>query len=357
MKYLYFLLTGDCNLRCRYCFQEQVPESGTTKEVIDALAVYCRENEIGRVELFGGEPLMDRDLFRYTVTQLENSCPDIRISMITNGTLVDSPTMAFLKEHEISILLSLDGTRETHNRMRGGFDDIVRWVTHFDNPSRIRVALQAAQVKGLYDNIRYVWDLGFAGGVFVNVIQNYGWYSEDDIAAFEPEYEKALLGMLRGEGVLDCANKLFDAINQSFQRNMNCGICSVGLAADWKGRLYPCQRAGELGEEFIIGDLWKGIDRAKENEIRSSILNSVSSSRSASDYLVAGHCPVSLYKHHHSFNGEWSEGFCRIIETKAKLVAKHYYQMRDYYVRKPWDPHYGQSSQPNGPLPVLVAGE
>ena len=30
-----------------------------------------------------------------------------------------------IKENHISIILSLDGDRETHNQMRGGFDDIL----------------------------------------------------------------------------------------------------------------------------------------------------------------------------------------------------------------------------------------
>jgi uncharacterized protein len=334
MTNIFFLITGNCNLRCKYCFQEKIPdpkqERKATKEVIDALAQYCSEQKIEHVELFGGEPLLYKDLFRYCVVKLKKTSSDIHVGLVTNGTLIDKKTLELIKKQNISILLSLDGNKETHDSMRGGFDKILRWVPEFNNKSRIGVALQAAQVNGLYKNIKYVWDLDFASGVYVNVIKNYGWYNESDIAVFEQEYEKAILGMLNGEGVLTCALSTFDIIDKNFQKSTVCGICALGLAADWEGNLYPCQRAGELGKEFSIGDLWNGIDLQKNERLRSEIYNKVSHSKSAEKYMVASYCPVSLYQKHHSFSGEWSEGFCRMIEIKAKLVAKYYYEIQKY---------------------------
>jgi uncharacterized protein len=335
MNFIYFLITGNCNLQCRYCFQDKKPDPGqerkATKEVIDALARYCRENQITNVELFGGEPLLYRDLFRYTVSRLKRISPDIQIGMITNGTLIDKEILDLIKEQNISVILSFDGDKETHDSMRGGFDNIMSWIPQFNNKSRIRVSLQAARVKGLYKNIRYIWDLDFADGVFVNVIQNYGWYDESDFAVFEQEYEKAILGMLNGEGVLICALSTFDVIDQSLRKIMYCGISARGLAADWEGTLYPCQRAGEMGKEFAIGDLWNGIDQQKAEKLRADIYNTFSHSPSANRYMVASYCPVSLYKEHHSFSGEWSEGCCRILDIKAKLVAKYYYEIKKYF--------------------------
>jgi len=335
MKGIYFILTENCNLRCKYCFQgiksDLRQERKTTKKVIDELVRYCKENHIKNVELFGGEPLLYKDLFTYSVTRLKETCPNIHIGIFTNGTLIDNKTLDFIKKHDISIILSLDGDRETHESMRGGFDDILSWITKFNNKSRVRVALQAAQVKGLYKNIKYVWDLDFACEVFVNIIQNYGWYDETDIAIFEKEYEKAILGMLNGEGILACALSTFDVINRNSHKITRCNICDIGLAADWDGTLYPCQRASELGKEFAIGDLWNGVDQQKEKKLRIEIYNAITNSQSANQYVVANYCPVSLYKKHHSFSEVLPDGFCRIIDIKAKLVAKYYYEMKEYF--------------------------
>lgn len=335
MNLIYFLLTHDCNLRCRYCFQEKRPAPGSvtkpTHEVIDAFVEYCSKNHIDDVQLFGGEPLLCRDTFRYTVSTLRKRIPGIRIGMVTNGTLMDKRTLAFVKKNDLYLLLSLDGDRETHNRMRGGFDRILRWAPSFGDKSRLSVALQAGKIPGLYRNIRYIWDQDFASGVYVNVINNYGWYTQQDVAAFEAEYEEAILGMLRGEGILTCALNTWEIIDRSYRKSNICGICALGLAADWEGTLYPCQRAVELGKEFSIGTIWSGIDPEKNLNLRTAIYDSVNNAPCADTYDVASFCPVSIYQKHHSFGGPWGDEFCRMIDLKAKLVAKYYYEIRDQY--------------------------
>ena len=351
MNHIFFLVTSNCNLQCKYCFQEKEPDlhqrKKTTKNVIDALVRYCKENQITNISLFGGEPLLYYDLFYYSVTQLKKIIPSIQIGLITNGTLIDKKILEFIQDNNITIALSLDGDKETHDMMRGGFDNIMSWIGNFKNPSMIYVTLQAAQVSGLYKNIKYIWNLNFAGGVYVNTILDYGWYDEADIAVFEEEYEKAILGMIGGEGVLSCALSMFDLIENYSHKITNCGICDYGLAADWEGTLYPCQRAGELGKEFAIGDLWNGIDKQKNKKIRYEISSKISNPQSVNKYMVARYCPVSLYLKHHSFNGEWPDGYCRIVDIKAKLVAKYYYEIKKYYQNyqkkisrnfsQPWD--------------------
>lgn len=334
MKSIYFLLTNDCNLRCKYCFQEKSPNSNTarktSKNIIDDFAEYCRKENITDVQLFGGEPLFYKDLFIYCVTTLKKINPDMQIGLVTNGTLMDEEMLELIKKNEISILLSFDGNRETHNGMRGGFDNILKWIPNFNKKSRISVALQAGRVEGLYKNIKYVWDLDFANGVYVNVINNYDWYNESDIKTFEKEYEEAINGMLNGEGILTCALSTFDIIDKSYQKTNTCGISALGLASDWNGNLYPCQRAVELGTEFCIGSIYSGIDSQKNESIRRDILNSINQSASSDKYMVGTFCPVSLYQKHKSFQGSWCDEFCRIIDIKAKLVAKYYYEIKEF---------------------------
>jgi hypothetical protein len=47
--------------------------------------------------------------------------------------------------------------------------------------------------------------------------------------------------------------------------------------------------------------------------------------------MVATPCPVSIYQKHNSFNGYWCEEFCQMIDIKAKLVAKYYYEIKEFY--------------------------
>jgi uncharacterized protein len=329
-----FLLTNNCNLRCKYCYQKENKSDNiynkTSENVIDAFAEYCKKEEIYDVKLFGGEPLFYKNLFIYCVLKLKQIVPNIHIHLVTNGTLVDMEILNIIKENDISIILSLDGDRETHNLMRGGFDDILKWIPYFSNKSQISVALQAGQVKRLYDNIKYVWDLDFASGVYVNIIYNYGWYNETDIIMFEKEYEKAINGMLNGEGVLTCALSIFNFIEKNNINTNTCGIFTVGLASDWEGNLYPCQSAFLLGNKLCIGSIYSGIDSHKHKQIRHDIFNSINLSASSNKYKVASFCPISIYQKHNSFHGPWCDEFCQMIDIKAKLVAKYYYEIKKF---------------------------
>jgi uncharacterized protein len=327
-----FVITPECNLKCKYCFQnDSYPGNAhakPTKNTIDEFVFFCKKEKITHVDIFGGEPLFYKDLFIYLITNLKKQNPDIKIGITTNGTMMDEEILRYIKDFQISVLVSLDGNKEIHNKMRGGFDQIIKWTRSFNDKEKLSVALQAGIVDNLYNNIKYVWDLGFADGVFVNVLQNYQWYTEKDIITFENEYEKAIKGMLNEEGKLNCAISTFHQIEASEKTN-TCGITSQGLASDWNGILYPCHRAVELGKNFSIGSIFSGLDPSKSNEIRSNISFAIDNSESTSKYITASYCPVSIFQKHKTFTGEWCDECCRMIDIKAKLVAKYYYEIKN----------------------------
>ncbi|MGO8866254.1 MAG: radical SAM protein [Alphaproteobacteria bacterium] len=331
MRTAYVILTDRCNLRCKYCFQEgkAVPRPATGKighEVLDAFVEFCAGNEIANAEIFGGEPLLYRTLFEYTVTALRTRLPSLHVGAVTNGTLIDERLMSLIEHGRVNLLVSIDGMKSRHDEMRGGFDHISPWFSRLSALSGVTVALQAGKVERMYDHIKYLWDAGFSKGVFVNVIYNYGWYGAGEVARFEQEYEQALLGMLRGEGTLLCATRLHGLLKQT-GGYQSCGIVADGLACNWNGTLYPCIRAIELGTDFSIGDIRQGVDETRNKEVRARIREEVLSSPGAKQYPMVSFCPVAIYQEHGSFAGEWNKQYCEMIQTKAKLVAKYYHEI------------------------------
>ena len=147
---------------------------------------------------------------------------------------------------------------------------------------------------------------------------------------FENEYEKAINGMLSGEGTLTCALSIFNFIEKNNQKTNACGIFTVGLASDWEGNLYPCQSAFLLGKKLCIGSIYSGINSHKNEIIRRDIFNSISQSVSSKKYEIASFCPISVYQKHNSFQGPSNDEFCQMIDIKAKLVAKYYYEIKKY---------------------------
>jgi radical SAM protein with 4Fe4S-binding SPASM domain len=114
LRYLLVHLTDRCNLGCRHCYR-----AGAKKGDLSAFSHrrMLEEFEDGgglRLLLSGGEPL----LYPY-FWQLNDLLPafDIRVVLLTNGTLLDRRSAALLNVHEVQA--SLDGLEESHDRLRG----------------------------------------------------------------------------------------------------------------------------------------------------------------------------------------------------------------------------------------------
>ena len=106
-----------CNLACVHCYSESGPDQRGALDpasVTSALKV-LRAEGYETVSLSGGEPLVYRD-----VGALVRSAKELgfRVTMITNGLLVDERTMPVLSELD-GMAISFDGLAETHDAVRG----------------------------------------------------------------------------------------------------------------------------------------------------------------------------------------------------------------------------------------------
>lgn len=112
--------TNACNLNCRHCYAAagKAPESAelTTEEglrLIDDLA----EFHVPVILLSGGEPLCRKDFLTLVTYAREKG---IRVTLSTNGTLIDPAAAATIKAAGIGYVgISLDGVRERNDQFRG----------------------------------------------------------------------------------------------------------------------------------------------------------------------------------------------------------------------------------------------
>jgi uncharacterized protein len=122
-----------CNLRCHYCFYEDIsgnrtlPNMGMMSEnILKSLVqeAFAAVNPGGRVSFAfqGGEPtLAGLDFFRKFIAMVENSCPTgvfVELAIQTNGTKINDEWASFLKKNRFLVGLSLDGTEELHDMHR-----------------------------------------------------------------------------------------------------------------------------------------------------------------------------------------------------------------------------------------------
>ncbi|HUT77091.1 MAG TPA: radical SAM protein, partial [Polyangia bacterium] len=123
LRYLFLEITQRCNLACRHCGSDcgREPREGelSTGEwlgFIDTLAGRFRPRDVFLV-LTGGEPLCHADLPRILERAARHGFP---VGLVTNGWLLDEHRVETLLRHGVtSVTVSLDGTRESHDWLRG----------------------------------------------------------------------------------------------------------------------------------------------------------------------------------------------------------------------------------------------
>lgn len=128
--YLTLLPTLDCNVKCWYCFERLKKGSRllpSTKDAILKHVEHVMRGELGirklAVELFGGEPLLYyqedlHDLLKEIKKTVIEAGKSFNLLLITNGINLTSKTINLLAEFSPHIQISIDGERNTHNRVK-----------------------------------------------------------------------------------------------------------------------------------------------------------------------------------------------------------------------------------------------
>lgn len=135
--------TYQCNLACIYCYEgkgeiesKKMDEKSAkcTIEFLKDLVVNDNSNAL-RVELFGGEPLLNMPINLMIAKELNAWCEENNkefvINALTNGTLSTDEVVESLGQYGCKFLVVLDGPRKIHDQRRiykngeGTFDKIV----------------------------------------------------------------------------------------------------------------------------------------------------------------------------------------------------------------------------------------
>lgn len=175
-------MTCGCNLACDYCCANcnvvsEYSKDVLSKEHIDKLIniidyYHNRDFGISRtlVKLYGGEPLLNKNLFYFIDTlwdkfkKYENNSKYLQVVVITNGTLLDDEFVNNLKLRRdkmgvcLSINISVDGYKENHDLHRitkdgkPTFDKIIENIDKIDGEYSVMTTLQAVLTPTLLKN-------------------------------------------------------------------------------------------------------------------------------------------------------------------------------------------------------------
>jgi len=278
VKSLCLHVAHDCNLRCGYCFAG-TGDFGRTrglmpKEVATRAVDFIIENS-------GRRRHCEIDTVRHTVDYVRRREAEtdkvFKLTLTTNALLLDDVVIEYLNRENISMVLSLDGRREVHDRMRpkasgaGSFDDIVPKIQRLVNSRNgqnyyLRGTFTAHNLDFASD-VAALTDLGFKQLSVEPVIGRDTDYAlqEEHLPALFEQYDQLAKHYLSQRQ----AGNPYDFFH--FNLNLNDGPClakrlnGCGAGHEYfavtpRGDLYPChQFVGR--EKYLMGNVFDGLSR------------------------------------------------------------------------------------------------
>ncbi len=248
-------ITHRCNLSCVYCYQKhrdgKSMNRNTLSKVLDWIVSNKPKNTQGiELTFIGGEPMIEFDTMKYAYEYMCSNYPneDVIFYATTNGTLLDEAGKSWIRKHKdrFYLRLSLDGTRETHNKNRNSSFDLID-IDFFKEtwPGQgVKVTLSEYSLKNLAENIKFIHSIGFddIGGVnlyegdnfwdkpeFIDILKN----QLKELVDFYIEYPQLRLNQLFDKRLDFCEST----------PKIKCKRCGIGentIFFDVDGTRYPC---------------------------------------------------------------------------------------------------------------------
>ncbi len=347
IKALCLNIAHDCNLRCRYCFAGQggygqwrmLMSFDVARRAVDFLIAHSGGRKHCEIDFFGGEPLMNWHVIQETVSYIRQQEKKhnkiIKLSLTTNGLLLDEEKTRYLTENHISLILSLDGRKEMHDRMRPGvqgeptYDRILKnlqyCVEHRDG--------EEYYVRGTYTrynldfatDVTDIVDKGFPALSMEPVVgdasEAYAIQKEDLPQIFD-EYENLAKIFIERE---EAGHPFF-----YFHFNMDlwrgpclpkrlrgCGAGHEYLAVVPNGDIYPChQFVGRDG--YVIGNVYEGLKNM--DMMKSFRENHVLSKPECVQCWARFYCSGGCHANNETYAGDIQKPFDITCEIQKKRI-------------------------------------
>jgi len=243
------------------------------------------------VDFFGGEPLMNWDvvkqLVEYARSVEKERGKNFRFTLTTNGMLIDDDVIDFANREMSNVVLSLDGRKEIHDRLRvdyagnGSYERIVpkfqKLVAARGNKNYYMRGTFTHANPDFTKDLFHMADLGFTELSMEPVVcapEDPAALTAEDLEIVKDQYELLARDMLRREKEgkpITFYHYMLDLTGGPciYKRISGCGSGTEYMAVTPWGDLYPCHQF--VGEEaYKLGDIWNGVtNTALREEFRS----------------------------------------------------------------------------------------
>jgi len=330
VKSLCLHVAHDCNLRCKYCFagtgdfghDRSLMSKEVGEKAVDFIIANSGHRKHCELDFFGGEPLMNMPVVKHVVEYVrkreKETGKEFKLTLTTNGVLLNDANIEYLNDNNISLVLSLDGRKEVHDNMRpnvagkGSYDGIL---------ANFKKLVDARGGKNYFLRGTFTaYNLDFTADVLDMADKGFDLLSVEPVVAKEADYEitEAHLPKLFEEydkltkAYID--RKLSGNGFEFFHFNMDinngpcvakrlsgCGAGHEYFAVAPNGDLYPChQFVGR--DKYLLGTIFDGVTNKEMPKYfrQAHVLNKPECSKCWARFYCSGGCHANA----DLFNGD-----------------------------------------------------
>ncbi|MBE6853305.1 MAG: radical SAM protein [Ruminococcus sp.] len=253
-------ITNKCNLSCRYCYEKKLNttlgniDEKTSEDIIKFIS---SRNDAKYIYLFGGEPLLYKDLIKKFVTSLRAHM----FIVTTNGMLLDEEFIKWSMENNVRINLSHDGEDCSDRGIDvNELNSRLAILLRYQPKTLVQLVYTEKTLDKLYDNIIYLKKLGV---IRFSLAMDSGLTPEDPDSFSDKLREQwKKISDIDDIIVLELRDK--KKLVKTGE-NSKCEICKKKMYINWDGKIYPCVQFQNLSD-FLCGDVVNGLDTARTEE-------------------------------------------------------------------------------------------
>jgi len=233
-------VTNLCNSKCVYCDIPSRKQREMTPEEIIKLIDEMSEAGVQKLSLWGGEPLLRKDIGRIIGRAKEKG---MYVNCDSNGYLVPQK-FEEIKDLDF-LILSFDGEKTNHdqNREPGSFDKIIRAVEHVNN--RIPIWTLTVLTKHNINSVDFIVEKAREYGfktMFQVPYHPQGIGAPASLFATAEEYRKAFCRLIEmkndGAPIISSQHYLRVVADWSFFPDTTTEKSKHGIPKCWAGKLF-----------------------------------------------------------------------------------------------------------------------
>ncbi|KAE9634434.1 thioether cross-link-forming SCIFF peptide maturase [Defluviitalea raffinosedens] len=350
VKALCLHIAHDCNLKCKYCFagegeyrgQRSLMSAEVGKKAIDFLIQASGNRRNLEIDFFGGEPLMNFEVVKEIVDYARSiegkHNKNFRFTITTNGVLLDDDIQAYINEHMHNVVLSIDGRKEVHDRMRytinhkGSYDLVVpKFKKIADSRNQTNYYVRGTFTRENLDfakDVLHLADIGFKQVSVEPVVapkeMSYA-LREEDLPMLYEQYEELAKELVKRKKEGQGFNFFHFMIDLSqgpcvAKRLAGCGSGSEYLAVTPEGDLYPCHQFVGL-EEFKMGTVFDGIqNQPMQKQFQACNVYAKDECKNCwAKFYCSGGCAANAYQFHGDIHKPYKIG-CELEKKRVECA-------------------------------------